>query len=235
MTKKGMVAFFLVFAVAGALFMGLGITISMSYKNFVKVAGFTQAEITDISVKRDSDGDKHYDVWISYEVDGKTYENKSDSYNISMKRGQSIGVYYDKNDPYIIKSEQKGFAVEYVFIAIGAVLFLIGVIVPLISILKGSTRKKLVKNGILVDAKVLEIRLNMSVRVNYRHPYIIIFECTNPVTNEFGVYTSHNLWTNPLMFVQPGETMPVYFDSENGQKYYADVESMEPIKVYDTE
>ena len=70
----------------------------------------------------DSDGDSHdyYDVFVTYEIDGVTYEDMPyDSYSTTMKVGDTVKIKYNAAEPEIITS---GGAVwiPVIFFALGA-------------------------------------------------------------------------------------------------------------------
>ncbi len=92
----------------------------------------TTAVITDI----DSHGtakNKHYDVIVSYTADGQQYRRELGYYSSSMREGETISIYYDRNNPERISAKggdallifTSGFVA--VFVLLGAALTVKGV------------------------------------------------------------------------------------------------------------
>lgn len=236
--KKGTFFLFLfciIFMFSGVLVTVLGIGITRDYNEFVKTAKYTKGEIKEIITTRDSDGDASHDVYVKYIVDGEEYEVKSNYYTSSMYVGKEIGVYYDKNNPHKSKVESS-VANNTWPIVMGIVFALFGLIPLIIFGVKISRRRKIIKNGICVDAEVVGIDINYNVRVNHRHPYKVIVKATNPLTGESNVYVSHNIYNEVNMYLQLGDTVPIYFDNRTGKQYFIDVESLKDnvkINVFD--
>ena len=53
--------------------------------------------------------DKKYEVYVSYEVNGTSYESRLNGYSFNYHEGQKIKIYYDKNDPSSIGSKSLKF------------------------------------------------------------------------------------------------------------------------------
>lgn len=225
----------------GILFMVFGSKASDDYDTFIKKAEYTQGVIKDIFIERKTGSRKNsdnvkYRVIVEYIVDGEDYNIEANHYTYSMYEGQQIGVYYDKNNPGKARVETimtgKAFPV-----GIGVVFFLIGAVPMVIFILKKRKRHDVIENGICVDAEVVSIDINYNVRVNYSHPYKVFVRCTNPVTGESNIYASHSIFEDVNMYLQPGDTVPIYFDNRNGKKYFIDAESVKNNKglnIYDS-
>lgn len=77
-----------------------------TYK-IVKEGNKTQAVIYLIEVEYDMNGeaDEHR-VYVEYVVAGKTYDQKLNSYSPSMREGQEITIYYEKNNPTNITKKE---------------------------------------------------------------------------------------------------------------------------------
>ena len=95
----------IIFACIGIAFVILGFVIGNAMKIPEEDQVETTAVITEINRRRDSDGDTTYDVWVEYEVKGKTYEQEIDTYVSSYKVGKEIEVIYDKNDPERVQAK----------------------------------------------------------------------------------------------------------------------------------
>ena len=93
----------------------------------------TTAVITGIEREwtgTDEDGFDQYEyhVYVDYEVDGKKYENMEyPGYDSSMKDGDTVEIIYQSSDPENF-AEKNLTGNSILFIAIGAVLILGGII-----------------------------------------------------------------------------------------------------------
>ena len=108
----------------GIVFLGLSIFIGVSDSDteYIQITG-TVAEINEYY---DFDGELQHSVFVDYEVDGQKYEHAEyGSYSSSMKVGDTVGVYYNPEEPEHIQAE--GFkTIPYVVGGAGIVAILVG-------------------------------------------------------------------------------------------------------------
>lgn len=81
-------------------------------------------------------------------------------------------------------------------------------------------REELLQFGQRVTGVIVELRLNRSVTVNNRHPWVAIATCTHPSTGEQLTVKSHMLW-KPT--VAEGDKITIAFDPMDDRKYAMDV------------
>ncbi len=99
MKIKSKVFIVLAFILVGAFFIVLGIVIGNSQKKFMETAVSTEAVITKITEHR-SNGEKKYSPYITYSVDGVTYDDVSLGYHKKgMDEGDVVVIYYDPENP----------------------------------------------------------------------------------------------------------------------------------------
>lgn len=216
----------LIFGLLGLIFLVIGVFISFNtfnYSNKVDISGV----ISRIETKRDSDGDTDLDVYVSYRVNGTSYESRLNGYSSSYYEGKTIEIYYDKDDPNKIGNKSLDL-VFLVFPGIGLIFFLIGGTGLFLKAKRGSQTKKLKINGTVVYATYTETVYNSSYQVNGRSPYNIICEWNNPTDGNKYIFKSDNIWVNPENIIKEKniETIPVYIDPNNLKKYYVDVDSI---------
>lgn len=98
----------------GLAFGAIGIyLLFMETKGFIK----TTAVITRIESRRNGKH-MHHDVYVEYDIDGKIYSGKCDTYSSSYREGREIPIYYDPNDPNRIHGESKKWGVFTLLIGI---------------------------------------------------------------------------------------------------------------------
>lgn len=102
------------------LFFGLGM--SVHNKLFLRKADTVQGEITRIYHHRSTNK-----VYVSYEVNGKSYTRLYHDDNLGEIEGQKVTVYYDPENPKKITDGRIISKYLVFFIGVGAAMFLIGV------------------------------------------------------------------------------------------------------------
>lgn len=124
----GTVVLGIIFIVA-AVFIG----VSDSDTEYIQITG-TVAEINEYY---DFDGELQHSVFVDYEVDGQKYEHAEyGSYSSSMKVGDTVGVYYNPEEPEHIQAE--GFrTIPYVIGGAGVAAVLLGVFLLVKKVITG--------------------------------------------------------------------------------------------------
>lgn len=221
----------ILFSVIGTAFLVAGIAVLIGHNTFIDNAVQTEAEITRIesdSYRRNGKTHTDYDVWVEYEVDGEIYEEELGYYNSSMNEGDIIDVYYDPDNPSDVSSGSK--ILELIFILIGGVFAVLGVILIIVNILSGNRRKKLMRTGDRLTGTITDVVMNNAVRINNRHPFKAECEVINPFDGEKYLYSSENI-TEDITGLT-GMEVTVYVDRNNKKKYYVDIfELMDKYKA----
>ena len=83
---------------------------------------------------------------------------------------------------------------------------------------------KISKNGEAVTGKIINVRMNVNVRINNIHPYKADCEVINPFDGQRYLYSSGNITYDIRNFA--GEDVTVYIDRKNPKNYYVDVEGL---------
>ena len=215
----------IIFASIGAIFVVVGLFAFgyiTNYKNKVDTVG----TITEISTYHSNNkNNREYEVYVSYNVDGKEYESKLNSYSSSFYEGKEINIYYDKDNPnkICVKSLDLLFLI---FPGVGLIFLTIGGIGILVKINKRKSEKKIKENGELIYANYVETVLNTTYTVNRKHPYNIICEWNNSLDGKKYIFKSKNIWINPENIIKEKniKQFPVYIDNNNKKKYIIDVD-----------
>ncbi len=96
-------------AIMGIVAVIVGIASIAADKQFEKTAEKTTGVITQIVKTKTHNGTKNsgakydYDVYVEYEVDGKTYDEKLDVYYTGMHKGDDIQIMYNPDNPEEIR------------------------------------------------------------------------------------------------------------------------------------
>lgn len=213
----------IIFAIIGAIFLIIGLIIFgniINYENKVDTIG----TITEISSYRDDDHNINHEVYVSYNVEGKKYESKLNSYSSNFYEGKEIQIYYDKDNPNQIGVKSLDL-LFLIFPGIGLIFLIMGVTGILIKTNKRKLEKRLKENGELIYANYNETVLNNSYQVNGKCPYNIICEWEDPLDSKRYIFKSENIWINPEKIIEEKniKQFPVYIDS-NKKKYTIDID-----------
>lgn len=185
------------------------------------------AVISDIETYSDSDGEKHYEVYVEYEVEGKRYESILDSYMAGYHVGKEVEIYYDVQNPEIIQSKD-----DDNFQMIGPIIGLLFILFAGYGLfgenIKNMRKKRLQEKGTRIQAKYVETVYDSETIVNGKSPYYIICEWENPADNKKYIFKSESLWTDPetRILQQNITSFPIYFNEKNMRKYVIDISSV---------
>lgn len=232
--NKTLIIFFAVFAVSGIIMLITSFWQLAEGIRFQKKAVEVTGKIVDIVSYKASDGDMSYAVYVTYTYEGKTYEKiRLGGYSSSMFVGKSISLLCDPENPDKVQTASDLWVVVIVLMLMGIVFSCVGIIPAVLVAKRRKREKRLIAEGIVLNAIVVNIDMNRSLSVNRRHPYII--ECIwrdeySDVTYRF---RSGNLWTDPGIYFDIGSQINVYADRNDYSKYYVDAESVLSQKVVD--
>lgn len=101
------------------LFWGLGMPVHN--KIFLRKADTVQGEITHIYRHRST-----YKVYVTYEVNGKSYTGLYHDDNVGEMEGQKVTVYYDPENPRKIMDGRIISKYFVFFVGVGGAMFLVG-------------------------------------------------------------------------------------------------------------
>lgn len=119
--KKSVLKEVLVFMFFGLALLFLGLGMSVHNKLFLRKAETVQGEITHIYHHRSTNK-----VYVTYEVNGKSYTGLYHDDNDGEIEGQKVTVYYDPENPKKI-ADGRIFSKYFVFfVGVGGAMFLIG-------------------------------------------------------------------------------------------------------------
>ncbi len=128
-----------IFAIIGVALIMAGIICLAKSENFKKTAVETEATITEIEIYEDSDGDTQYNVLVEFRADDEKIEGSLGYHVSGMKKGQTVQIFYNPNDPHDFKSASEDIWIFAVLIVLGVPFLLFGflpVIMKFITVIK---------------------------------------------------------------------------------------------------
>ncbi len=153
-----------------------------------------------------------------------TFVSSTGSNPPAFHEGDQVDVVFDPKHPE--SAEIYAFSTLWlgpvILCGIVAIFFLIA---STIGITLRTNRKKvawLKQFGQCVQAEIIEVSLNMSTRVNGRHPFRICAQWQNPATGAVQVFNSDNIWYNPQAFLHE-KSITVWIDPQNVRRYWMDI------------
>ncbi len=223
----------IVFLLVGVLLVIVSIITFVGNKQFEANAETVMATITEIDTYRTRSNGKNktrHDVFIEYEVDGKTYNRELNYYTSSMYEGKEIEVMYNPDNPADARADENIASIILVFM--GLIFGSVGGGLFFANVFAGSKRKKLMANGDRVTGTITDIITVTNVRINGRHPYKAECEVIDYLTGEKYLYSSKQV-INDISYMV-GSTVDVYVDRDDKSKYYVDLDSVAADEYTDT-
>lgn len=219
----------LVFGIIGIVFLVVGIAIGLPDIVMSQNGIETQGVITSIDSIWQSDGDWSHRVQVSYEAEGVSYTTYLNYYSSSMREGQNIAIHCNPENPEEITTGSLGWIFLLIFGGLGLIFLVVAVIIVLTQMRKKRRREELFSSVTPVEAEIVDISRNTSVRVNGRYPFVITVEWHNPDDGKLYRMRTPSLWSNPQSQIERLglRTLPVYIDPYDAKNYYVQTEILE--------
>ena len=216
----------IIFLVGGIAVVIGGIFLYNSNTKFKEVAIPTTATVVSVSKHTDTDDDTTYTIYVKYFINEKEYHGNYSTSSYVFE-GDTVNIYYDKNNPYKIKNSISNVG-PIIMTVMGIICGGVGFGIVINKILKITKKSSLLENGELVIANLEEITMNYSYSVNDRHPWIIICSGEDAITGEKYTFKSENIWYNPEPIIQEKNitTFNVYVDKNNHKRYYVSLDDL---------
>lgn len=115
-----------IFTIIGIVLIVVGSVWLAKAENFKKNAVQTQAAITEIDIFEDSDGDTQYNVLVEFRADDAKIEDSLGYHVSGMKKGQTVEIFYNPDDPHDFKSASEDIWIFVVLIVLGVPFLLFG-------------------------------------------------------------------------------------------------------------
>ena len=160
--------------------------------------------------------------------DGVEHTFRGSQKNNKHREGDKLMVFYriDNPDKARITDGKKG-GKKLIIIAI-VMLFL-----DLILIYQGKARNKSAMKfkttGRKVAAEIIGIETDINISFRKMHPYLVNCKWVDPMTAKEYTHTIKNIWKDPTPLLAGRNTIDVYIDRENPEKYFMDTEFLGDI------
>jgi hypothetical protein len=137
--------------------------------------------------------------------------------------GEPVTVIYDAHDPYhaSIRSVFSVWLLPMILATLGVLFSSVGGITAAVMIAGARKNAWLERNGLRIQAQLTNVVLNRSVRVNGEHPYRILCQWLDPMTNQVRVFESANIWFDPAAYIT-AKTLDVLIDRDRPNRYMVD-------------
>lgn len=215
-----------IFLLIGLFMLGGGVMSHIAFTNFEKSAKETEAVITNIDTsRRHSQGETktEHTVYVSYEVDGQQYHEQLNYYTSSMRVGQRIKLLYNPDDPNDITTGNN--ILTYVLCTIGGVFTLIGAFFLFGFFRSRAKMKKLYNTGRHIIGTVTDVKPQLHVTVNGRHPLYVECAAEDPATGETMLFASKGI-NNDRLQETLGMPVDIYYDPQNPKSNFVDTDAL---------
>lgn len=223
-----------IFGIVGVILIIVSICLMASGMKFEETAVEITGTISYIEIYWDSDGDRHHQVYVDYDYQGREFTDvRLGTYSSSMYEGKEITLKVDPENPRNVKTPHSSMIAGIILAVMGLVFVLIGIVPAVLGIRKAAKKKELLQQGRYIYAVIERVDLNYNYCVNGRHPYVVYCNYQDEYSGVTYKFKSDNLWTDPYPHLQHGSNVRVYVDGQDYSKYYVDVEGSLQGKVVD--
>lgn len=164
---------------------------------------------------------------IEYETDWngpQTYVSSTFTSPPVYSVGERVPMWYSPNDPtqvvldgtdrWLLPAIFGGFFLIFGSIGYGGLAW---------QFFKSRRRRWLLQHGHPVEAALLGVLHNTSVRVNGASPFVVQCQWHDPVQHRVHVFESEPVWFNPESFLPPNRPLRVLIDPRNPKAYLVDL------------
>lgn len=211
--------FAICFGGVGILQLVIGIIIAIISFKFINGAEEVMGLVTQAG----------YGTEVAYTYNGEEYEVWSSVYSSSIREGDRVKIYVDKDNPRKIEIAEVMFVPTFIFCILGLPFLAVGIFFMVLMLRRGNKKKALMTNGRKLYAEVTGGNMNFTYRVNRRHPYKLECQYTDMLNGATYLFSSGNVWIDPNLYI--GRQVAVYVDPADFSKYYVDVESLNGVNT----
>lgn len=212
-----------IFIIISLIFIIVGILLLIKGIDFYENADKINAEIVDIQEWRDSDGDWHERVYVTYEYCEKEYGYVPLSSSTNKEVGDTITIYVNPNNPIDVSTSNMPYlGIILIIIGIGFMLITTPIIIRVAK--ENYKRNQLLANGATLQATVSSITIDPSLKVNGRRPYMLICCYEDVFSGKRYVFHSEGVWNDLNHYFKPGDLIDVHVLPNDYEQYYIDLE-----------
>ncbi len=214
------------FTIIGAGMLIGTLFIYLNTNKFLATCVLSEGTVIDLVSSR-SDDSYTYSPIVQFEDqygNQVLFHSSNGSNPPSYSVGETVEVLFDPESPDDAKIN--GFFSLWGGVLIlgilGTVFFAVGGAIIYFGVKRSNLVKYLKQNGTKVISDFQSVVVNTSMSVNGRHPYQIVSQWQDPVTTKLHIFTSDNIWFDPINFIKT-EKINVLIDRRSPQKYMVDL------------
>ncbi len=136
--------------------------------------------------------------------------------------GFDLIIITDNPIARFLEIDYKWIDTGWFFIVLSIVFLICSLPFIVVRYYKVHVMEQVVAKGSYVEAEVIGVNRNRSIRIYGKHPYRVICEYTDEYTGKRHRFKSKNLTRNPTDFLD--KTIGVYVNRANYKHYYVDVD-----------
>lgn len=135
--------------------------------------------------------------------------------------GAPVTVYFLPENPRdaMIDSFVDRYILAVIFVGFGTIFLAIGGGFWLVPALIVRKRNRIIADGVPAQAKVIEIHVDHSLKINGASPWVIMAEFKDELTDQTITCKSHYLWDDPRYRFPVGSQVTVYHLQDRPDKY----------------
>ncbi|MDC0722008.1 DUF3592 domain-containing protein [Nannocystis bainbridge] len=216
----------------GGLFFAVGLTLLIVNQRFYGSARRTDGEV--VHLRFSNKGSAAPDVAYTDHL-GREHLHSSNVYSKPAYRvGEPVTIAFDPDDPgdAAIDSLTQRWLLPGIFGCIGLVHLGIGSTFLLLRSRRKREIARLLREGQRVDAPIVEIAHNTSIRVNRRSPWVIRCEVTLPGEATARRFVSRRFWNDPRPHLR-GRSLPVCYDPRDPSRHVVDTGDLDPGRAFE--
>jgi len=219
------------FLAVGIVCLVAGVLVYGHSKAFIKRSVRTQGTVVDFAERRSSSSSSTRSSTLYYPIirfqpetgEAVEFESNAGSSHPSYKKGDPIAVRYDPAEP------DRACVDSFVSLWIGVIVTMplaivfggAGAIMLAVAIRSAWREQWLQDFGRLITTQFQSVETNTAVRVNGKHPYVILSTWEDPATGRSHTFKSRSLWADPGPHIH-SDTIDVRIDPNNPSRYRMD-------------
>ncbi len=166
-------------------------------------------------------------IIISYSHNGKIHTDELGYFSDSIKIGQVVNIFVNKNDSsdFIYEGENK-FGLYFCMI-VGGVFLIVGLLFLFVYKYNNKVNLNLMNKGKLVEAEIIYADMDESKSLFNKHPYIFTCLYKDNKTGEEVYFTSESIYCKNNGSSYISKKVNVYVDPQDNNNFYIDVEKFE--------
>ncbi|WP_415888467.1 DUF3592 domain-containing protein [Neptuniibacter sp. SY11_33] len=212
-------------------FIGLGLLVLAfvlftNTKSFLETAVTAEGTVIELRASRSSDSLTYHPVvsFVTKQGQQVTFSSSAGSNPPSYSQGEVVEVLYQSKSPQDAKIN--GFFTLWggatIVTGVGAVFFIVGILILIFSGMKGRKRDYLKTQGVPIKAQIHTLDRNTCMETDGVSPFVISLQWHNPEDNKIYLFRSDDIWFDPTEYVVTDE-LTVYIDRNNPAKYHVDL------------